>query len=597
MSIDRRFYTAGGGIRLAAIVTLLTIVAGVATAVIVRSRRRASPIMPALRLSLEPPDELADNGSLFQLGLALSPDGRRLVFAAANDGTTQLWMRDLSQGDVQPLVGTSGGVLPFWSPDGGAVAFFAATKLRVFRFDDGSVQDLADAPSPQGGTWHPNGDILFAPEADIALLRRQPSGTVTSFTTLLANESSHRHPRLARDGLEVVFYVRSPESPRQGIWMARYDQPATRQRLVGSDAHGVVVDDALLYASDSALVAQRVDFDKGALVGRTVLLGTSVGRGPQNELFASAAADVLVFGTPSSGLRELRWFDRDGRVAGVLGEPMTAADVRLAPAANAVAVTRADPQMKTFDIWVYEGDRPLPRRLSSSVDSDDSPAWSRDGARLAWVSGRRSVTTRAARAELPEMPLHTFMNSVRVTDWSPDSQWIVVSESQPRSRSDILLLPSSGKGGARVYAQSPFNESQGVVSSDGRWLAYASDESGRFEIYVDAFPAPGRRARLTVGGGTAPRWSGTSRALYFSRGTEIHTVQLTLDGATAEALSSTRLFDAGAEIRAYDVTPDANRFLLNLPAGEGVAKPMTVIVNVGRLLPTVREVTEARIRR
>jgi hypothetical protein len=122
------------------------------------------------------------------------------------------------------------------------------------------------------------------------------------------------------------------------------------------------------------------------------------------------------------------------------------------------------------------------------------------------------------------------------------------------------------------------------VSPDGRWLAYASDESGRPEIYVDAFPEPVSRARLSVGGGTEPRWGGEGE-LYFRRGTEIHAVRLRATGGTPDAASSERLFDAGADVRSYDVTPDGLRFLINVPAAEAVSQPMTVVVHVRSLLP------------
>ena len=588
MSIDRSSSTGPSAARAFAAISLTSIVAGSAT---VGCDRATPPPIPALRLSLAPPAELVTgDGSAHQFGLALSPDGRRLAFSGTKDGATHLWQRDLTGEGSQALPGTSNGVLPFWSPDGAALAFFADGKLRALRFDDRSVHDLADAASAAGGTWHPNDDILFSPGPDTQIFRRRRDGVVEPFTELDPAESSHRHPRVVNDGRHVIFFVRSREATRQGVWIAPYDRPAARQRLINSDAHGLVVDSALLYSSDGALVAQRLDVDAATLVGRPLLVGTDVGRGREHELFAVAAADLLVFGRAASGLRELRWVDRAGAVRGALGEPMTATDVRVAPRGAMVAVARAEPQLKTLDIWTYDIGRPLPRRLSVAIDSDDGPVWSPDGAHIAWVTGGRAVTTRDARGDHAALrQLRTFTNSVRVTDWSADSQWLIVSEMRPEHRSDLLLLPLHGKGEPRVYAQSPFNESQGVVSPDGRWMAYASDESGRFEVYVDAFPTPGRRAKVTVGGGSEPRWH--RNELYFRRGNAIHAARLALDGATPEALSSERLFDAGAEIRSYDVTPDGQRFLLNLAAPDSVATPMTVIVNVGSLfqaLPSIR---------
>jgi hypothetical protein len=446
------------------------------------------------------------------------------------------------------------------------------------------VRDLADAPAPRGGVWHPGGDILFAPDDD-GLKWRRASGAIEPFTTRGDSESSHRSPRVTADGRHVVFFVRAPASTRQGIWIASVDEPSARRRLINSDAEGILIDQALIYSSGGALVAQRLDLEGRTLEGRPVLLGSRVGHNAEHQLYATAAADVLLFGAPSSNLRELRWVDRRGAMLGVVGEPMDASDVRIAPRGATVAVTRVDPQLQTLDIWAYDDQRPLPRRLSPNIDADDAPAWSRDAARIAWVSGRRVVTTRDARAARAEASLRKFDNPVRVTDWTRDDEWIILTESRRETRDNIVLMRENGAGAVHPYAHSAFNEMHGVVSPDAKWMAYASDESGRPEIYADAFPVPGSRARLTVGGGAEPRWSGDGRIVFFRRGSAVHAVHLGVSGATLEATSSERLFDAGAEIRSFDVTPDGTRFLVNVPAAGAVAKPTSVVVNVRSLLP------------
>jgi Tol biopolymer transport system component len=293
--------------------------------------------------------------------------------------------------------------------------------------------------------------------------------------------------------------------------------------------------------------------------------------------------DVLMYGRPAAGRRVLRWVDRGGTAAGTLGDPMPAWDVRLAPSGTRVAVATVDPQLNTLDIFVYDGDRPLPRRVSPAIDADETPVWSRDGSMLAWTSGRRTLTKRSALVDRPDEPVRKMEHPVRVTDWSPDGRWLVVSESRPGTRADLWLVPAE-TGEPRAYAQSPFNEIHGVVSPDGGWIAYASDESGRYEIYVDTFPAPGTRGRLSSGGGLEPRWSADGSELYFRRGSEVHAVRPALTG-TPEATASERLFDARVDIRSYDVTPDGRRFLLNLPAEESERAVVSVVVNWRQLLP------------
>jgi eukaryotic-like serine/threonine-protein kinase len=598
MSIDRSFSMPGWGgtsragrIRVWALAGLAMIaVTLLATWTLVRMRAAPTPITSAaLRLSLTTPAGLTPGaGAEHPFGLALAPDGRRLVFPATKAGPIQLWLHDLTTGEAQALPGTDNAVSPFWAPDGLAIGFFADGRLRVVTLETGLVTDLAAAFAPRGGAWHPSGDILFASDDASGLSRRRASdGSIEAFTSLDsgAGDVGHRYPSFVGGGRYVVFHARSREAIREGLWLAPFDNPVARTRLVASDAHALVIGETLLYASNEALVAQRLDLETRALVDRAVLVASPVGRGPHGELFATGGDETVIVGAPASGLRELRWVDRQGVVEGSVGEAMDGWDVRIAPRGDAVAVTRIDPQLKTLDIWTYDGDRPLPRKISLAIDADESPVWSRDGSQLAWTTARRSVVVRGAGAELPDERVHTFDNPVRVTDWSPDGRWIVVSESRPDTRDDVWLLPADGQGEPRPYARSPFREMQGTVSPDGRWMAYASDESGRFEIYVDSFPVPGTRGRLTGGGGADPRWKADGGELYVRRGREVYAVTPTFSRAVPEASSSTRLFDAAAEVRAYDASRDGQRFLLNVPATEQGAMAAAVVVHWRSVLP------------
>ncbi|MGE3190618.1 MAG: TolB family protein, partial [Vicinamibacterales bacterium] len=150
---------------------------------------------------------------------------------------------------------------------------------------------------------------------------------------------------------------------------------------------------------------------------------------------------------------------------------------------------------------------------------------------------------------------------------------------------DLWLLPARGGGEPVPYATTPFNEAQGAVSPDGRWLAYASDESGDYELYLDSFPRPGARVRLTLGGGSDPRWRGDGRELYFRRDGAIFALSLDLSGTTPALGATTRLFDAGPDLRAYDATADGRRFLVNVPAAAATAPDITVVVNWPSLAP------------
>jgi Tol biopolymer transport system component len=242
-----------------------------------------------------------------------------------------------------------------------------------------------------------------------------------------------------------------------------------------------------------------------------------------------------------------------------------------------------DRQLRTLDVFIRTAMQPAPLRLSLSTDLDESGVWSPDGLRIAWAGQRRKVMIRGAGAVLPEQTIATFDTPVQVWDWSRDGRSLLIGRKDAGSGDDLWIQPPTEGATAHPYAVAPFNQSFGVFSPDGRSIAYASDESGQFDIYIDSYPKPGTRARLTTTGGTEPRWGADGRELYFRRGSEIHA--LALDGFAVR--STMKLFDAGAVIRAYDVSRDG-RFLLNLPAESHMPAAATIVSHWSAFADTLR---------
>lgn len=549
--------------------------------------RQPAPPLPAqpapVRGAWLAPDAVeVGSGADYPFGLALAPDGRRLVFPAASAGRVSLWLQDLSTGEARTLPGTDGAATPFWSPDGARVGFIAEDRLRAIVLASGGVSDLADAPGARGATWNAAGDLVFASSAG-GLQHRATAGEVRPITSIdrEAGEVSHSWPAFMPDGRHVAYLVTASDRARAGIWLTSLDDPSSRTKVGRSDAQPVIAGHTLLTLNDTNLMAQPLDPATWQPAGQPTLAGLNAGRGPLGQVFATAAAEVLIYGAPGSRLRELRWLSPTGDTLGRAGEPAESWDLRIAPDGRRVAVTELDPQLRTLDVWIRDAAQTVPTRLSLGTDVDESAVWSPDGLRVAWVGKRRNIMIRGAGAVLPEQTSATIDPPLQLWDWSRDGAFLLVGRTDAQTRDDLWVLPQVPGATPGAYLDASFNQTYGAFAPNGRWVAYTSDESGQPEIYVDSFPKPGTRLRVTTAGGTEPRWRGDGSALYFRRGSEVHTVRLSWPpgGVAPTVASLDRLFDAGAPIRAFDVTPDGTRFLVNLPASDAAPRSATLIVH------------------
>ena len=283
----------------------------------------------------------------------------------------------------------------------------------------------------------------------------------------------------------------------------------------------------------------------------------------------------MSYGAPGTTLRELRWLKRDGTSAGSTSEPIDAWDLRIAPDGKRIVVTEIDRQLRTLDVFIRTGSQPAPARLSLSTDVDESGVWSPDGLRIAWAGQRRKVMLRGAGAVLPEQTIATFDTAVQVWDWSRDGRSLLIGRKSNDTGDDLWIQPPTEDATAQAYTAAPFDQVYGAFAPDGRSIAYASNESGQFDIYVDAYPKSGTRVRVTTAGGTEPRWSNDGRELFFRRGSAIHSVRFVNDH---EVESITQLFDLGTAIRSFDVARDG-RFLVNVAAMSQPATPPAIVTN------------------
>ena len=553
---------------------------------------------PTLMFSIPPPSggAFAPSPSSVQTPqFALSPDGRRLVFAAAiGHDTAQLWVRSLDALEPEPIAGTAGAEYPFWAPNGESVGFFAGESLKRVDLSGGPPRILASAPNGRGGAWSRDGFIVFAPTTKGGLFRVPATGgEVTQLTRADANnhEASHRWPQILPDNRHFLFFVQSTSSEAHAIYVGDLKTSAPPRKVVSSPLSGAFAPpDRLLFVADEALMAARFDLTKLQVIGDAVPLVTKVA-GSSNFFAAFSVSDtkLLIYATsiPSS---EFVWADRNGRRLGTLGPPAEYVDFRLSPRDDQLAVAEVDPESRRPEVRVLDFARGAKVRITYDRATDASPTWSPDGRQLVFRSNRNGVH------DLFESPtngtgtntlLFQTQNAKYPTDWMPDGSGIVFHTYQKGTGSDIWLLSADGRRAAPLV-QTTFDEMQGQVSPDGQWLAYTSVESGQAEVYIRSMRSATARWPVSAGGGRDPRWRGDGGELFYVSADSWMTA---VEFSHSHPAPPQRLFEVHVSppgdpyMSNYDVTGDGRRFLIKQPVHDVTSAPLLVLSNWPASLP------------
>jgi serine/threonine protein kinase len=575
--------------RLAGLIAAL-LVAVVGTIVLLRLRER-SPGASAVDLSLVPP-EGTSVGSI-----AVSPDGRRIAFVATDAaGQTRLWVRSLNSLTAQPLVGTEGASSPFWSADNRFLAFFAAGKLMKIEASGGPAQAICSAETvSQGGAWNRDGVILFTPNPTTPLYRVSATGGEPTPVTALDQsraESSHGWPQFLPDGHHFLFFAQSAQPGNSGIYAAALDS-AQRRRLVAAGSSALYAAGHLLFVREHTLMAQPLDTGSLQLRSEAFPIAEHVGVSVASSQSLFSVSEDAVLAYDSSGPRgytQLVWFDRTGRELGTVvpgsGPRTIYSNVEIEAQGTRIAVDRRDPQTATRDIWLFDPARGSESRLTFDPATDASPVWSPDGSRVIFFSARDGVWnlySKVATGAGKDEVLLKSNGSKIPCDWSLDGRYILYLEWDPKTKWDLWVLPTEGDRKPVPIVRTPFDESHGQFSPDGRWLAYSSYESGREEVYVEPFtpgsPTTGKW-QISTNGGTVPRWRRDGKELfYMTLDRKLMAVEVA-DGATFRAGASRPLFQTrAAGFMRYDVTADGQRFLVNTAIEEHTSSFPTVVLN------------------
>jgi serine/threonine protein kinase len=525
------------------------------------------------------------------LSLALSSDGRRLVFNAMNNSQSTLWLRDLDSAVARPIAGTESAIAPFWSPDGKRIGFFSGGRLKTVDLSGGTPTSLVEATAARGATWSASKIILFTPNTGSGLYQiPEQGGPQQEVLGLLPGTSSLRFPQFLPDGRRFIFYAQGAVDTR-GIYLGSLDSREVKRLVDAEAAAQVLGSDWLLFVSQGSLVARRLDLSSGALTGDGLVVSEAAGYDASSNAAAlsASAAGTLVYRIGGAGRRQLIWFDRSGKQVGTLGD---VDESSLSPALSRdgkrAAILRT--VQGNTDIWIVD-DRGT-TRLTFDPAVDQFPIWSPDAQRIVFRSNRRQgrfdiFSKLANGAGSDEMVLEGFTILGAPNDWSADGDAILFSASSPTTGYDIWAVRTSGDRKPYPFLNSPHEERNIRFSRDGKWVAYQSTESGRPEIYVRPFPGPGGQWQVSTTGGIQPAWRADGKEIYFiSPDAKVVAVPISYNGnsvvaGAATPLFQTRIVGGGYDTYSreqYDVAVDG-RFLINTFTGDAALAPITLVQN------------------
>jgi Tol biopolymer transport system component len=526
--------------------------------------------------------------------VAVSPNGRFVALVAAGaDGPGVLYVRARNALQVRQLAGTEGAAFPFWSPDSQYLGFFAQSKLKKIALAGGPPQVVCATLGSIGGTWNADGTIIFAAGGPLEQVKASGGAPVAVTTLPPGEEVLHLWPSFLPDGRHFLFSLRSERADENGVYVGSLDSREVK-RVANADLRALYAPPAhLLFVRERALMAQAFDLSTFTVSGDPIPVAAPVGYvwTGLDAAFSVSSTGMLAYESADYPVTELAWFDRTGRRLGRVGEPGDYLLPWLSYDERQLLVERIDPNRGDHQIWKLDVARNgNASRLTLGNMSRHAPVLSSDGSKMVFTanqSGHFDFFVKDLRQPESDQPLLATPANKYPMDWSRDGRFLVYETLDARTQRDLWVLPLVGDRTPRLLLHSEFNESQGQLSPDGLWIAYISDESGRWEVYVRAFPGLGDVRLISTGGGTQPRWRRDGREIFYvAADRRLMAVSLgpgpNLEPAAPQALFRVPSLPSGvptglSDRMRFNVAADGQRFLINSPL-DG-AGPQSVIVS------------------
>jgi serine/threonine protein kinase len=546
---------------------------------------------------------IAPEKTVFSDSAAISPNGRQLALTVTDaGGITALWVRSMGSLEMKKLAGTEGAMFPFWSPDSKNLGFFAGGKLKKIDANGGPPQTIADASvDARGGTWAADGTILYSPTTTSPLVKISSNGGSASEATTLNSElrqSSHRWPQFLPDGKHFIYFGRGEKRESQGIYVGSMDSMEPKLVLTTSTLarYTSAADGSgkLLFLRDGSLMCTGFDLSRLEVTGDATpiaegVIGFPTEVGPTAyAAFSSSDNGTLLYRVGNRQETQLTWLDRSGKSEEKLFEPGVYHEPSLSPDGKKILIGRQDGSAP--DLFMLDISRGSSTRLTFDPQSDASSVLSPDGTQIIYASNRRGpfdfYRKPANGSGSDEMILEGRANQFP-DDWSKDGKYLIYEvDNGIETKFDLFILPLTGDRTPFPYVQTPFIESHAQFSPDGKWVAYASDQSGQAEIYVQTFPAGGGIWQISTSGGDQPHWRSDGKELYFlAPDKNIMSVSVNTSGSV-EFGKPVPLFQVNVPLtglsddrNSYLPAPDGQKFLVVQLTDTGNSQPWNVVFN------------------